>query len=56
MATPAGPGDRSDDRERAAAAAALGSRGLTWTMPWQLDSHGDLTAEVTSLTRREDTR
>jgi hypothetical protein len=52
----AGSRDRSDDRERAAAAAALGSRGLTWTLPWQLDSNGDLTAEATPLTRREDTR
>jgi hypothetical protein len=35
---------RPDEREFAAASAALAARGLAWVLPWELDGDGNLTA------------
>jgi hypothetical protein len=41
--------DRPDEREFSAASTALAARGLTWVLPWGLDTDGNLTAPVEPL-------
>ncbi|GGQ44053.1 hypothetical protein [Couchioplanes azureus] len=45
--------ERPEEHQFHAAAEALAERGLAWVLPWGLDTEGNLTAEVTSLVRKE---
>lgn len=45
--------DHPDEREFAAASAALAARQLAWVLPWQLTANGSLIAPIISLAREE---
>ncbi|MET8123426.1 hypothetical protein [Micromonospora sp. NPDC005291] len=48
--------DRPDEREFTAVAAALATRGLTRTTPWQIDQHARLCAPIAVIRTGKESR